>query len=628
MPQAALLNTAHDRLEVALTLHRQGDLEAARRAYESILGDVPGDAGALMGLGLLALQSGDAATAVDLLERSRLAAPRHPAILNNLALALDAAGRREEAVALWRRVIMLAPRFADALVNLGNARARQGDADGARRHYQAALAIDPGLGQAAANLGEILVGQRRYAEAVAHLSHAARLLRTNADIQVNLGRAYSECGHARLALDAFEAAVRLAPGNPAAESNRLLAFHYCDDVEAGRIFEAHREAAARLSIPHQAAVTRQASARRGLPLRVGVLSGDFNDHAVMRFFLPALEAADPERLRFHAYYTGHREDACTERVRARASSFTSIAGLADPAAAERIRADDLDVLIDLAGHSAGGRFGVVVRRPAPVQLSWIGYLDTEGTEAIDHRLTDAACDPVGLTEAYHVESLWRLETMWCYEPPANAPATSPPPALAGRGITFGSTNNPAKLSDSILRLWAALLRRVAGSRIVLHAHDDRLCRDRISRLFADEGIDADRVSFIGRRPLADYFGDLSAMDIVLDTWPYSGGTTTCDALWMGVPVVTLAGERPYSRTSASVLTAAGAPDWIAHDPADYLRIATGLASDVPALCEWRDRLREQVAVSRLCDARRFASQWADALEAMRSGVPVATGAGR
>jgi predicted O-linked N-acetylglucosamine transferase (SPINDLY family) len=413
--------------------------------------------------------------------------------------------------------------------------------------------------------------------------------------------------------------VQRRPGDRVAASNLLLALHYCDDIDADTIADAHR-AWGRTIEPGGAAARPEPRGHRQGRLRVGLLSGDFNDHAVMRFLAPLLERHDRTRLELRCYYTGLREDASTADARRLADAFIEAGGLAEPDLAERLRADALDILVDLSGHSSGGRPGVLALRPAPLQASWLGYLDTTGLAAVDFRISDATCDPPGLTERLHTERLWRLEAMWCYQPRADAPAPEPAPALAAGHVTFGSTNNPAKLSDSALSLWASVLREVHGSRLVLHAHDDPLCRDRIARAFADLAIDPDRIACFGREDAAGYLRRYATMDVLLDTTPYSGGTTTCDALWMGVPVVTLAGDRPFSRTSASVLQAAGCPEWIATDRDGFVRIAKSLAEDREGLGRLRRELRGKLQASRLTDADAFARSMEAALASMQSAL--------
>jgi predicted O-linked N-acetylglucosamine transferase (SPINDLY family) len=242
---------------------------------------------------------------------------------------------------------------------------------------------------------------------------------------------------------------------------------------------------------------------------------------------------------------------------------------------------------------------------------------------MDFRITDAVADPPGLTEHLHTERLWRLPAMWCFAKPVAAPEPGPLPASAAGVITFASTNNPAKISDTALSLWCDVLAASVSSRLLVHAHEDPLCRDRIRAAVAARGIAPDRLAFSPRVPVEDYLRQYRGIDVLLDTTPYSGGTTSCDALWMGVPVVTLAGDRPFSRTSASVLHAAGFPQWSANTREQFVGIARGLAGDVAALGVIRSRMRERLGVSRLFDARAMAGDFADALRAMwdAAGLP-------
>lgn len=602
-------------LRRALELHRRGEFAEAQAAYEAVLATHPRHAGALMGLGLIALSRHDPAQAVARLEEARRIAPRDPAVLNNLGLALAAAGRDGEAISAWRRALTIEPRFADALVNLANADAASGRRESAILRYRAALAVDARSASAAANLGGLLVAGRAYTEAIRWLRHAAELDPANADVRVNLGRAWAECGRARDARTSFESALRIRPGDRVAASNLLLALHYCDDVDAAAIARAHRDWA-RTQEPN--GPRPRPPVRPGRPgrFRVGLLSGDFNDHAVMRFLSPLLERHDRERVELRCYYTGRREDACTASARAWAGAFVAAADLGDTQLAQRMLEDDLDILVDLSGHSAGGRPGLLALRAAPLQATWLGYLGTTGLASVDFRLTDAVADPPGLTEELHAERLWRLPVMWCYRARADSPATSPAPCMRTGWVTFGSTNNPAKLSDATLSLWAGILESVPGCRLLIHAHDDPTCRERITTALGANAVASGRVAYFGREGATDYLKRYGDIDIVLDATPYAGGATTCDALWMGVPVVSLCGDRPFSRTGASILHAAGLARWVANDREGYMGIARSLASDLAVLASLRDSLRATVAASRLCDEGAMVEDFTAALPAM------------
>lgn len=581
---------ASNPLEAALAHHQQGELEAAAAGYAAVLARTPAQ----------------------------------PAILNNLGLVRRAQGRAAEAVSLWRQALAVDPRFADAHVNLANAAFETAHLDEARAHYEAALADDARNVPALANLGALALGERGYARACELLERATALAPGSTAAWVNLGRALAECGFAQRAIAAFDRALAIRPEDPAALANRLLAMHYDESRSREEIFAAHVAAGRRI----EGATRGHAPApdRRPGPFRIGFVSGDFNDHAVMRFFEPVLAHRERARWRAECFATSAREDGVTARLRALADDWVSIAALSDDDAAQCIRAHGLDVLVDLSGHSAGSRPGIFARRPAPLAVSWIGYLGTTGLASIDYRLTDAIADPDGLTQHLHTEKLWRLPALWAYAPAPQAPQPGALPALTAGHVTFGSANNPSKITQATLALWSDVLDAVPASRLLVHAHDDVLCRDRLATAFRRRGHE-ERVAFFPRASLGQYLRNLAAMDVMLDCVPYNGGTVTCDALWMGVPVVTLPGDRPFSRSGAATLHSAGVREWIATDARDFVSIAARLAADTPALALLRAGLRDRIAASRLVDGAAMAHDFADAIASMWSdaGLPARQG---
>jgi len=420
-------------LEAALAHHQRGELEAAAAGYAAVLAR----------------------------------APAQPAILNNLGLVRRAQGRAAEAVSLWRQALAVDPRFADAHVNLANAAFEAAHLDEARAHYEAALADDARNVPALANLGALALGERRYARACELLERATALAPGSTDAWVNLGRALAECGLAQRAIAAFDRALVIRPDDPAALANRLLAMHYDESQSREEIFAAHVAAGRRI----EGATRGHAPAPDGRPgpFRIGFVSGDFNDHAVMRFFEPVLAHRERARWRAECFATSTREDGVTARLRALADDWVSIAPLSDDDAAQCIRAHGLDVLVDLSGHSAGSRPGIFARRPVPLAVSWIGYLGTTGLASIGYRLTDAIADPEGLTQHLHTEKLWRLPALWAYAPAPHAPQPGALPALAAGQVTFGSANNPAKITQATLALWSDVLDAVPASRLFVHA---------------------------------------------------------------------------------------------------------------------------------------------------------------
>jgi predicted O-linked N-acetylglucosamine transferase (SPINDLY family) len=333
--------------------------------------------------------------------------------------------------------------------------------------------------------------------------------------------------------------------------------------------------------------------------------------------LPLLAGHHRERVEVTCYSLTAVEDEVTRRVRSLPVRWRSLAALSDAQAAAEIRADGIDILVDLAGHTAGNRLAIFAYKPAPVQVTWLGYPDTTGLSTMDFRITDAVADPAG-AEALHTETLWRLPGGFlCYEPSADAPAVGGLPALERGFVTFGSFNAPAKLSPSCVRLWAALLGAVPGSRLLLKAgaFADGEMRGRVVAAFAERGVGAEQILFRGyAESAAEHLAAYNEVDIALDTFPYNGTTTTCDALWMGAPVLTLCGRTHAARMGASLLTAVGMEGWVAETAADFVRIGQAWAADLAGLAAMRTGLRGRMAA--VTDREAFATR----LEAAFAGM--------
>jgi predicted O-linked N-acetylglucosamine transferase (SPINDLY family) len=341
-------------------------------------------------------------------------------------------------------------------------------------------------------------------------------------------------------------------------------------------------------------------------LRIGYVSADLREHATAAFIRPILARHDTEGFDIYCYSNSDEADAVTQDMRQQAHCWRSIAGVDDARAAQLIHADAIDILVDLSGHTRGNRLGVFARKPAPVQVGYLGYLNTTGMAAMDYRITDAVADPPGASDRLHSETLLRLpQTLWCYQPPEDAPSVAPSPVQRNGYITFGSFNHVAKLNDRVLDLWAALLRRLQGSRLLLMALPDEETATRIRAALNTRGVDAARIRALPRLARGEYWRMYGEVDIALDPFPYTGGATTSDSLWMGLPVVTLAGSFGFARSAATVLTNAGLAELVAADERQYLDIALQLASAVPVLAGMRGGMRERLLRSPLLDAPRF-----------------------
>lgn len=641
-------------LPQALSLHRAGRLAEATALYERVLRADPRQPDALHLLGQVHLQQGAAHQAEPLLARAVAARPKaapyhlsHGQALRRLdrpadalaafarAQALDPAlaeahhqagnvlkalGRYTDAVAALREAVRLAPGHAAAWLNLGVACLEGGDRDEAIAAFQRALALEPQRPEAHNILGNALLSAGRSTEAEAAFTAALRLRPGYAAAHDNLGRLCRAAGRLPEAVAHFRAALAARP-DPDTHSNLLFALNFLPDLASAEIFAEHRRwhevHAAPLAV---AAPTVPASRPAGRRLRVGYVSPDFNHHAVAYFIEPVLAAHDRTRVEVFCYASVAAPDRFTERLRGLAEHWRDIARLDDDAAAALIRADHLDLLIDLAGHSARHRLSVFARRPAPVQATWIGYPNTTGLDAIDYRITDAVSDPAGQTEAWHTEKLVRLPANFsCYRPDDDAPSVNDLPAAAPGAVTFGCFNQFAKVTPEVISLWARLLGELPESRLLLKSRGlgDPGVVAQVQAAFAAAGVGSSRLILNGDElSVADHLGLYHGVDIALDPFPYNGTTTTCEALWMGVPVVTLAGRTHVARVGASLLTHAGLPGWIAATPGDYVACAVAAARDLPALAALRRGLREQLRTSPLCDAARFTRGFEDACEAM------------
>ncbi len=345
-------------------------------------------------------------------------------------------------------------------------------------------------------------------------------------------------------------------------------------------------------------------------LRIGYVSPDFKQHAVGTMALPLLACHNREEFEVSCYAQAREPDAMTERFRGHADHWRSTVGLCDEQLADLIRQDQIDILVDLAGHTAGGRLLVFARKPAPVQMTWLGYPNTTGVCTIDYRITDAHADPPGSGAALGVEQLVRLpRTNWVYQPPDNAPAPNHRPAAGA--VTFGSFNNFAKVTEPMLVLWARILHAVPGSRLLLKAQGlgSQSTRQRVWELLARERIDPARLELRGWEPgHGGHLALYNRVDIALDPFPYHGTTTTCEALWMGVPVITLAGRTHVSRVGVSLLRNMGLEELIAASPENYVALAVELANDLPRLSRLHSTLRKRMEQSPLTDAPSFARE--------------------
>jgi protein O-GlcNAc transferase len=575
----------NEAFERAARLHKAGRLQEAEAAYRQLLRLQPGHADALANFGALLRKTGRFDEAVKTLERAVQVRPGHTAAWSNLSNLYRDIGRLKDALDAGYRAIGLAPSDAVALGNLGNALFHANRFDEAKSILQRSLAADPQHATAWINLGNVHQRQCRIDEAI-------------------------KC---------YEKALAIDPAGVTAFSNKLFCMHFSTGYTPQEIADAHRAWAARYEL---ALAARQMPPRQidaGQPvLKVGFVSSDLREHPVADFLRPLLRHWPSHRLALHFYSAAATADQTSQWFKQQASGWRDVAGLDDEALARQIRADGIDVLFDLTGHTAKHRLLAFAYRPAPVQATWLGYFDTTGMESMDFLLADPVCVRPGEEARYAEEVICLPEDFVCYEPPADAPDVGPLPALAAGAVTFGSQNQIVKVTDDVIRLWARVVLGVPGSRLLLggKAFNDESTRQIFLDKFAAEGLEAHRLMLRPGTSKGKVLSTYNEIDIALDPFPCAGGTTTCEALWMGVPVVSLYGERFGGRHSASHLRAVGLERMVAYDEQAYLALTRQLAADLPELARLRSGLREQMRQSVLCDGAAFARDFLEAVETM------------
>jgi protein O-GlcNAc transferase len=583
------------------------------------------------------------------------------------------AGRLEEACACYREAVQLAPDLAAAHLNLGIGLAAMGDVNAAARSYQAVLALDPGhafgnynfanlsfaqgnaphaearareahvllsniLDEAGNTLGAVAALEAairlkptyagahfnhalllhklgRPGEAKAAASSAVMLDPANVEAYALLGTVLREEGFLVESLESTRSALALAPDRWDLRSRELFSLNVDERIDAEALYRKHKAFGEMLerSVParfsHPDAAMRQQDRR----LRIGYVSGDLCVHPVALFLMPLLEHRDRSAFDAVCYSCGTRSDHITERIRGLSDKWVESTGLTDEQLADTIHADGIDILVDLSGHSGASRLAVFAQKPAPVQVTWLGYLSTTGLTRIDYRLCDDRTDPPE-TAALNTERLIPLPwSQWCYQPFIHVENAAAAPFEKNGYLTFGSFNQPGKISTAMCHRWAQVLARVPGSRLLLAGVSSLAKRASISAAMGQAGIDAARLDFEPRVDLAGYYELYNRVDLALDTYPYGGGTTTFDALWMGVPVVTAAGDLPVSRSAASVIGALGLHQWIAADVDGFVETAVGRAQQPDEIARLRRSLRPELSASGFMDTHRFLSDFEAAM---------------
>jgi predicted O-linked N-acetylglucosamine transferase (SPINDLY family) len=647
MPQL----TIQQAFDLALQHHQAGRRLEAEQIYRQILAQEPGHFDALHYLGLIAHQAGRNDAAAELIRRAIACGGNYPEAHFNLGIVLKHLGELDQAIVSYRRAIALRPGYAEALCNLGDALTITGSLDEAdavlhralilqpnypdtfnnlglllreKRQpdeaiatYRQAIARRPDFPEAHSNLGNALKDTGQLDEAVAAYREAIALRPGFPEAHNNLANALKDTGQLDEAIAAYRRAIALKPSYPVAHSNLIYALHYHPGCDAQAIAEELGRWDRQYAEPFKSSIQPHANDRNpDRRLRIGYVSANFKEHAESFFVAPLLENHDHREFEIHCYSSVARGDSITKRLETTADGWHDVYGLSDDELARRIRADGMDVLVDLAMQTAGNRLLVFARKPAPVQVTWLAYPGSTGLGAMDYRLTDACLDPAGSEGQTYSEESVRLPGCYvCYDPLSEAPGRELPGGEEQRPICFGSLNNPCKMNEPTLHLWAGVLRGTPGSRLMLMVHS-AVHQERISRWFEEMGVARERLEFVGRCGGPEYLRRYNAIDICLDTLPFNGIATSCSALWMGVPVVSLVGRTAAGRAGLSILTAVGLEELTARTPDEFVRLAVDLAGDRGRLTRIHSTLRDRMQKSSLMDGGRFARGVEDAYRMM------------
>lgn len=639
---------------MAVAHHQAGRLQQAEAVYTKVLAAKPDHADALHLSGVAAHHSGQHQKAIDLILKAIRISPKVPMFFYNLgaayhamsffeeaiqsyqtALDLDpgyaevhsnlgnsykSLGKMDEAISSYQKAIELKPNFADAYNNLGTAFTRLGQFENALACFHQSLSLNPASWESLHNIGNLCKDVGRLSESLEWYQKALAVRPGHPEICNNMGVSLQLQGRVSDALACYDSALKIKPDYASAHSNILLALHYDHSGDWASLFQEHLS----WDIQHGSGIIHPPlvrSARRNAheKIHVGYLSPDFKQHSVTRFIEPILKTHDSGRFKVTCYSDTPYPDHVTDRLKGLGWEWRDITGIGNNRLFEQIQSDQIHILVDLAGHTANNRMPLFAQKPAPIQVTYLGYPNTTGLQAMDYRITDAVADPPGLTDRWHTERLIRVSgSFLCYQAPAGAPEPSDLPSINTNGITFASFNNRAKITGGVIRTWAAILDSVPNARLILKSkalEDPGTCQRLIGQ-FAACHVGPERLELYGFLPPEEHLGLYHRVDVALDTFPYNGTTTTCDALWMGVPVIVLEGGNHVSRVGVSLLTSTGLNAFIAHSVDDYIIKAIKLSQDTQMLSSTRCLLRKMMRDSPLMNAESLTRSLETAYESM------------
>ncbi len=618
-------NPSQEQLNKLVKLHHSGKMIRAIHICKELLKTYKQSLVLFNILGAALQSIGRFEEAVDCYNQAIQINPDYADAYGNRGNALKELGQLDEAIKSYNKVIQLNPNYAEAYGNRGNALNELGQSDEAIKNYKKAIQLKPDYADAYNNLGGALKQLGQLDEAIKNYKKAIQLKPDYVNSYINLGVALQDQGQLDKAVEIYNKAIQLNPNDADAHSNRCCVLNYFSKLTQTDIFQEHLKFEKQFGL--KTLKDKQATRlNKNTRLKVGYISGDFNNHSVGYFFEPLLKSHDRNSIEIFCYYNNIKKDRSTERLIDASEHWRSIVGVNDDDLVNLIRKDNIDILVDLSGHTAKNRLTIFPYKPAPIQVTWLGYPNTTGLSSIDYRFTDEIADPAGEADELHSEDLVRLPNGFlCYQGDESVSTNKALPCSKRGYVTFGSFNNLTKMGSQVIKVWAKILLAVPDSHLLLKSKEltDSSTRSRCLKLFKQEGVSEDRLELHSWMPEKD--GHLRLYDHVdmgLDPFPYNGTTTTCEALWMGVPVITMCGDRHSSRVGASILTHVGLEKFIATDIDGYINMAIEYANNIDSIKSIRTELRHNMQNSDLCNANVFTRNVEQAYQNMYSKLHI------
>jgi protein O-GlcNAc transferase len=597
---------------LGITCKELGRLNEAEECYKQAILLKPDYAEAYSNLGITRHELGRLNEAEESFRKAILLKPDYAEAYSNLGATLHELSRLNEAEECYKQAILLKPDYAEAYSNLGITYKELSRLNEAEECYKQAILLKPDYAEAYSNLGITRHELGRLNEAEESYKQAILLKPDYAEAYSNLGITRHELGRLNEAEESFRKAIEIKANYSNAHNNRNLCLNYSSLWSPLFIYKQHLEFEkqfGRSKVEHTLnPFFKKDSSQR---LRIGYVSADFKIHSVAFFFEPLLKNHNSHAVETFCYYNNTVVDTTTKRLMNACDHWRSIFGISNQKVINLIKNDKIDILVDLSGHTAGNRLLVFTQKPSPIQVTWLGYPNTTGLSTIDYRLTDIIADPIGEADELHSETLLRLPNGFqCYQANDDIPVHTELPQKRGKQITFGSLNNVIKITPIVIKTWSKILHSVPTSRLVLKFQKLNNNSSYYHDLFIQEGISKERIEFYQPSPsIEEHLSLYNTIDICLDPFPYNGATTTCEALWMGVPVITLLGDRHVGRVGASILTNIGLEDFIAHDINGYIELAVEMSANLKYLMEIKTGLRKRMQNAPLCDGLSFAKDF-------------------